>query len=466
MADVLVVADDLTGANAAAAGFAAAGLRSVTASAAADAEVVTEMVDRFDVVVATTDARHAEPQVARDRARAVVRAGWPARLVCNRIDTTLRGNVGATTEAVLEEVRNRTGARVVVLCAPAHPAAGRHTIGGNQLLGGRRLEETEVARDPRTPMRTSDVVQILQQQASVRTRLLPMAAVTGARADLAEQIRAALVEGVDVLVADATTEEHLDRIAEAAVAAADGLDLVWMTSDPGPASVAMARALGLGRGARGAPLLVVSGSATDLTRQQLRQLATERSAIVHRVPTMAGGVVPDVEATTRLLDRALTAAGAGDIVVLATAVDDADVRATGPVDADRIPHELARAVRRNLETHLVDGLFTTGGDMTAAVLAELGSHGLEISEEVVPLAVAGRVVGGPWDGLHVVTKGGLVGDVGTTVACLDYLRRIVESDRRHVTSAEPRQPLDLPARSVPAAPTARSEGRTSKRRQT
>ncbi len=76
--------------------------------------------------------------------------------------------------------------------------------------------------------------------------------------------------------------------------------------------------------------------------------------------------------------------------------------------------------------------------MTAAVLARLGSHGLEISEEVVPLAVAGSVVGGPWDGLQVVTKGGLVGDAGTTVACLDHLRRTVELNRRHVASAEAR----------------------------
>jgi uncharacterized protein YgbK (DUF1537 family) len=101
MAAVLVVADDLTGGNATAADFAAVGLRAVTASAADRPDVVAEMVARFDVVVATTDARHARPEEAAQRARAVVRAGWPARLVCNRIDSTLRGNVGATTAAVL-----------------------------------------------------------------------------------------------------------------------------------------------------------------------------------------------------------------------------------------------------------------------------------------------------------------------------------------------------------------------------
>ena len=438
MADVLVVADDLTGANATAAGFAGAGLRSATASVASGAETIPGMTSRFDVVVATTDSRHVAPDVAAAMVRSAVRAGWPARLVCNRIDTTLRGNIGATTQAVVDEVRALTGTRVVALCAPAHPAAGRHTIGGTQLLDGRRLEETEVARDARTPMRTSDVVEILHQQTDLPTHVLPIVSVTGRREGLVAEIRSALEGGVAILVADATTEEHLQRIAEAAVAASEGMDLVWVTSDPGPGSLAMARALGLHPAARGAPLLVVSGSATELTRKQLQQLAAERTVSVHRVPCLPDSAVPDPEAATAVLDEALAGAGADDIVVFATVIEDSDVRPTSAEDADRIPRELARAVRRAMSRHAVDGLFTTGGDVTAAVLSELDSHGLEISGEVVPLAVAGTLVGGPWDGLHITTKGGLVGDVATTVACLDHLRRTVELERRHVASARTR----------------------------
>lgn len=438
MADVLVVADDLTGANAAAAGFARSGLRAVTASAVDRADVVAEMVSRFDVVVVTTDSRHAPAEVARERVAAVVRAGWPSRLVCNRIDTTLRGNVGATTEALRDEVAALTGSRVVVLCAPAHPAAGRHTIGGTQLLGGKRLEETEVARDARTPMRTSDVVAVLGQQAALAASVVPMATVTGGAEALTAAIRAALDDGAEVIVADAMTEDHLDRVAAAAVAASSDLDLVWVTSDPGPASVAMARALGIERETPGAPLLVVSGSATELTRTQLRQLAVDRQAHLHRTPTLGDTAVPDLDATAAVLDRAIRDAGPDDVVVLATVLDESDLRPVTAQEAEDIPLALARAVRRNLEEHTVDGVFTTGGDVTAALVGELGSHGLEISDEVVPLAVAGSVVGGPWDGLQIVTKGGLVGDASTTVACVDHLRRNAEVHRRQVSSAESR----------------------------
>ena len=213
---------------------------------------------------------------------------------------------------------------------------------------------------------------------------------------------------------------------------------MWATSDPGPASVALARALGLGGAMAGAPLLVVSGSATELTRAQLRQLAAERPTITRR--TVSDGAVPDVDATTRVLDEALDEAGPQDVVVLATVIDESDLCRPTAEEAEEIPRALARAVRRNLEMHAVDGIFTTGGDVTAAVLAELGSHGLEISDEVVPLAVAGSLVGGPWDGLQVVTKGGLVGDATTTVACLDHLRRNADVHRRQVSAVESRQP--------------------------
>ena len=439
MADVLGVADDLTGANAAAAGFARSGFRSVTASAAERPDVVAEMVSRFDVVVATTDSRHLDPTTASARVGAVVRAGWPARLVCNRIDTTLRGNVGATTRAVLDEVGAQLpDARVVVLCAPAHPGADRQTIGGLQLLGGRRLEETEVARDARTPVRTSDVVALLREQADLAVAAVPLATVTGDPGALVAEVRRALDEGAEVVVADATTEEHLDRIAAACVAATEGTDIVWATSDPGPASVALARALGLGGSATGAPLLAVSGSATELTRTQLQQLAVERSARTHRA--VGDGAVPDIDATTKVLDEAFTAAEPQDVVVIATVLDESDLCRPTAEEAEEIPRALARAVRRNLEKHAVDGIFTTGGDVTAAVLAELGSHGLEISDEVVPLAVAGTLVGGPWDGLQIVTKGGLVGDAGTTVACIDHLRRNADVHRRQVTTVESRHP--------------------------
>jgi D-threonate/D-erythronate kinase len=142
-------------------------------------------------------------------------------------------------------------------------------------------------------------------------------------------------------------------------------------------------------------------------------------------------------------------------VLLATARDAGDVVVLPPQDAERLPLALGDVVRRVAEAHPVDGLYTTGGDVTAAVLAALGADGLEVDDEVVPLAVAGSLVGGPWDGVPVVTKGGLVGDSGTAVACVDHLtatiavraRRVPAAGRRRSTpaaDAPPRPPQESP----------------------
>lgn len=432
---VLVTADDLTGANAAAAGFARAGMRAVTVSTGQRATLVAEFAARFDAVVVNTGCRHCSPAETAERVSGVIKAGWPAALVCNRIDSTLRGNVGASTAAALRAVAAESGSRTVAFCAPAHPTAGRHTVQGTQLLDGTRLEETELAHDPRSPVHTSDIAALLREQADLHVGHLPLSAVTGDGDELRALVADLLADGADVVVADALTEDHLDRAATAAVAAG-GESVTWVGVDPGPGSVSLARALGVTGRAEGAPVLVVSGSATQLTRSQLARLTVTHPVLVIR-PVTTGGLLPDVAATANALAAALAGAAPGDIVLLATVLDDTDVVEIEPADAERLPRELARIVRRALERHRVDGLFTTGGDVTAALLAELAADGLTVEEELVPLAVAGTFVGGPWEGLPIVTKGGLVGDADTTVACVEHLRRAAEAARRQVRAANP-----------------------------
>jgi uncharacterized protein YgbK (DUF1537 family) len=223
-AAVLVAADDLTGANATAAGFARAGLRAVTVGADQEPDVLAGLAERFDAVVVSTDSRHCPPAEAARRVAAAVRAGWPAELVSHRVDSTLRGNVGASTEAVLHAVRAASGRRAVALCAPAHPEAGRHTVQGTQLLDGVRLEETELARDPRSPVPTSDIAELLRRQADLRIARVPLSVVTAEGGTLLARLDKAIAEGAEVIVVDALTVEHLERTAAAAVAAGgDGI---------------------------------------------------------------------------------------------------------------------------------------------------------------------------------------------------------------------------------------------------
>lgn len=429
-ASILVVADDLTGANATAAGFARAGLRAVTVGADQDAAMIAEFSAGFDVVVVSTATRHSPPDEAAARASRIVTAGWPVRLVCNRVDSTLRGNLGSSTQAVLDAAAACSKRRTVALCLPAHPAAGRQTVDGTQLLGGVRLEDTELAKDPRTPLRDSRVAELFRQQSDLRVAHLPLSTVTAGATELGEAIRARLAEGAELIIADALTEHHLDRVAQAAVTT----DVDWISVDPGPGSLALAKALGLTATTESAPFLVLSGSATDLTRRQLARLREERQ-VIEVVPRYTDRGSLDITGTADALSAALAQAQPNDVVALATVWEAADIAKLSPAEAERLPVSLAKAALAAITQRPVDGIFVTGGDAAAALFTELGATGLDVEREVVPLAVAGNLVGGDWDALPVVTKGGLIGDSETTIACVDQLRDSAEAARRRVSTA-------------------------------
>src|SRR5690606_5143626 len=103
-------------------------------------------------------------------------------LVGVRIDSTLRGAVGPVTRTVLDAMRDRSERRVVAVCVPAYPSAGRHTVNGRQLLEGVALENTELAGDPLSPITTSDVVSVLAA-GGLHGGLVTLSTVEGSRGE-------------------------------------------------------------------------------------------------------------------------------------------------------------------------------------------------------------------------------------------------------------------------------------------
>ena len=72
---------------------------------------------------------------------------------------------------------------------------------------------------------------LLAEQTDLPVRAVPLEAVTGAADDLVAALRDAVAAGAGILVADALTLDHIDRLAEAAVRV-DGV--TWLCVDPGP----------------------------------------------------------------------------------------------------------------------------------------------------------------------------------------------------------------------------------------
>ncbi|MGW7248474.1 four-carbon acid sugar kinase family protein [Streptomyces decoyicus] len=414
MAQVLVIADDLTGSNATGALYARLGLRAVTVGALTQVE---RYADRVDVLVINTASRHWSPDRAHAAVRAAAETAGDAPLIVKRVDTTLRGNPGSELDAVVDVLAAREpAARIRTLAVPAFPDAGRSTVGGLHLVDGVPLTRTAVARDPFDPVRHSRVAAVLGAQSRRSTGELALDVVERGPDAVAAALRASPAETV---VCDATENAHLRTVAAAAARLAVEDRIRWVALDSGPFGAALAGELGLRpEGGAPAPILAVVGSVTDRTRTQLARTETALGARWAELDPAA----PDPGA---VLAELRAAAGEGATVLGVRVAPDPLTTAGSAPDpgaAARILHALAEIARRAVVELCPGGLYASGGDVATAVTSALGADGFAIETEVLPLAIAGHLVGGPHDGLLFATKGGLIGGPDAARDCLEHLR--------------------------------------------
>lgn len=415
MTSVLVVADDMSGGNATGARLARIGLSVATVSWRADLVAVRGSVDVLVVDTASRDVPAAE---AATRVRQVIEAVGAVDLVVKRVDTTLRGNVGVEISAALGALRARADPPVRALMVPAFPDAGRITVGGIQLVDGRPVSPgggatAEATSHVATIVASGGAAPTAERDPSVAEVALDDVVAGGAR--LTDALRA----DADVLVCDALTPSHLVAIASAAAEVSRTGRLSWMCVDSGAFAPELVTALAAA-GRPAAPVLAVVGSVTDVTAAQLtdaeRSLDGRFVELEVDASRDSAGLVDDWWAR-------VTAQGWTDPAFVGVRT-----RRPGFAAIPRPPDEVATALgelaRRLLVAHNFGALYLSGGDVAAAVLSALGAYGLRPEAEVLPLAVAGRIAGGAYDGLPVVTKGGLIGHAGAATMCLARLRAL------------------------------------------
>jgi uncharacterized protein YgbK (DUF1537 family) len=367
-----VLADDLTGALASAARLREGGLETLVVWRAGD---LPEAFRPRGVVVdmRTRDAPLGPRATAAEWARRLRDLGC-ARFE-QRIDSTLRGTpaeelAGLLAGAGLEDA--------IVVAVPAFPDAGRICAGGRQRASATR-REIEVAPAVFGDAVTVDVVEPHALAGRVRAGGATRFVVDGA-AD-------------DDLRATAESVDALEREGVPIVTASPG---AWLRHHPRAA------------GRRAEFVLVVLGSNTALNHRQLDALRAARDLVV-----AARDGAADWDAIAR-----------GDVTVVVETISD-----SAPDDERRDPRLadgaadaavalLGRAHERGLHCR---GIVASGGHMASRLVDALDAGRLGALGEVAPLCPRGILAGGPWSGLHVVTKGGLVGEDSTLTALVDDL---------------------------------------------
>ena len=348
-------------------------------------------------------------------------------LYSKRIDSTLRGNVGAEIDAILDYL----GESYTAVVVPAFPASGRTCVGDIQMVNGVPLQLTEVSRDPITPMSDSRVTRIVSQQTKRSVGYIGIEDVVGKSLHLLEVLQAAC-EAYDIVVVDAITDHDVRAIA--ACCAASGYDIVSI--DPGAFTAARADyTFNRSKYETDQAILAVVGSATELTMKQIAYLKEKDVPFTIKANIARFFDAAEREAEiTRLVEAIEQSVKKYQILAITTTESAADLldfsKIAGAAGLDRrersrvITDALAEAAVRVLDSagEAIGGLYASGGDVSVAVCERLGISGFDVKNEVIPLAIYSRLTGGTRHEMPVVTKGGLIGSPDTLFNCINYLK--------------------------------------------
>ncbi|MCB0626655.1 MAG: four-carbon acid sugar kinase family protein [Saprospiraceae bacterium] len=430
----LIVADDLTGANASGVLLKTFGFSPLTLTS--DLPPPTAVHAGRDALIVPTDSRAVAPTVAYQRVRDAT-AALATPEVClytKRIDSTLRGNVGPEIDAMLDGLAAVENSDRLAVVVPAYPQAGRVAVGGYLLVNGILLQRSDVACDPKTPVLTSRTLDLVAAGSRRATLHVPLDTVYAGVNRLTAALREAYRNGSRIVVLDALQPEDLETIADAVLAT----DLPFIAVDPGPFSAALAGRLlpaELSYKSRFRVLMVV-GSVVATAGEQLRELYRAYSVTTTYLDPLlllAGNDIARVE-----IERAVAKLSAAPVDTDFLCLTTNSLDSTACLDLDAIARSrasdidtvsglinrgIAQTVERLLDAPLrVGGLYLSGGDTTIAVFRRLGAVGLVLERDVLPLVAYGHLMGGRFEGMPVVTKGGTAGDRDATKVCARFLR--------------------------------------------
>lgn len=420
-----IIADDLTGANATGVRLAKNGFKSATIVLGGTVPVNGS----FTSISMDTDSRYCPPEEARSR---VLRAfeqlsAWGASVIGKRIDSTGRGNIGVEIDTLLDAI-GQDSATIVV---PSYPDSGRVLLGGYLLVDGVAVQETDVAKDPMNPITESHIPTLLTNQSRYNVAHIGLGVILKGKAAIEKELLGYFDAGYRNIVIDAITNEEIDNIADA-MASIKGRILIPV--DSGPLSAAYGRVVAQQHKHK-RKWIVTVGSVTSLSGQQIRYLIDKTNS--HPIYVDAGALASLSGSWNQEIERAskeaLNQITKQDILIVTTynpnssTLNLSDIARYEGTREDKLAKRITEGLAQISKCIVkqsdvpIEGMFSSGGDVTAAICAVTEAEAIGLEDEVIPLAAYGRFIGGAMNGMSVVTKGGMVGDKKSIYTCVKYL---------------------------------------------
>lgn len=422
-----IVADDLTGANDSALQF---HLHGAGTQIILSDEIECYNIKGTQTWAISTESRNITPLESYEKvkyATQVMLDKFNPDYFFKKIDSTVRGNIAVEVLGMLEVLG--WDASLVI---PAFPLEGRVTVGGYHLLKGIPIECTEIARDPYSPIFESHLPTLFKSQLGKEWEhlvgLLDLQVVMKGAGPILQSLNKLISEGKKLIVVDAVSTTDIEQVLLAmnksdysilpagTAATARVLSDLWF-ADLKPHNITQT--------IPELPKLIVSGSATEITANQIKNLEQsddfdDNTLFVNlSLKTILGGVQED------LVQRIVMNLGQNNIVVIHTSniVKDFDGFSDDSLDAELTRDKLASMItdfladltKRVTEVKEVI-LIMLGGETSYKCCRAIGAIQLQLIDEVAPAIALSLDHNAQW----IVTKSGNLGTGNTLIDILKY----------------------------------------------
>ena len=422
MQKYIVIADDLTGSNATCSLFKKIGLR-----AASILKLQGDINYDVDVISYSTASRGLDKEEAYKKVSEAIKIlkNKDVLVYNKRIDSTLRGNIGTEINAMLDNLEDDRIAIVI----PSYPDSGRIVVNKTMLVNGVLLENSDAGKDPKTPIKTSCVESLIQKGIKYSSTYFTLSDIEQPIEEIVKKIQEAIKKS-RVLIFDAVNNEDIIKISKAIIHS----DIDIVTVDPGPFTLYYSKELQK-KNHLEKKILMVIGSVTATTKKQIEYILQEEDIFLVKMK------VEDFfekETCLKEIERVIAYIKKGivsyDLFLVTTSPIGDEKKADLQKLAENLNttvEEISKIIANTLtetvvkilkETEKFEGVYSSGGDITIALLEKLKAIGVEIREEVIPLAAYGRLIGGDFPNLKLVSKGGMVGDEKTIKLCLHKIK--------------------------------------------
>lgn len=422
---LIIVADDLTGANVSNSLLAKNGLKVGSIDTLND----VNNFGKYDALGFHTDSRGDEPQIAYQKVFNYTKKlkDDDISFYNKRIDSTLRGNIGAEIDGMLDALGDDYTAMVI----PAFPSSGKIVVGNFMLVDGVMLEDTDVKNDPTSPVTSSRVAEIIQKQTKKNVGIISMESILEGVDSVMLTIKALISNGARIIMFDACTDKDIETIASAVFKA----NVPFISVDPGPFTNALSKEYNSTQSYKEKKKsLYIIGSVSGIVEEQIAQFKADMEPYISQpksrrflyedqrdeeIKKTVDNVINNLENSSQFL--VATMIQKKDKLDLKKEAKDAGISISEA--SNRICEAMAEIGAEIIKKadNEIGGVYTSGGDITKAFLQKNNAQGIEIKDEIIPLAVYGRVIGGRLNNMPVITKGGLIGNKTTLVKCADYL---------------------------------------------